>query len=291
VSCPSLLHWDAAGVRKLCDDFAFALGTAIKIEFDPSRGGYRMRDVQAAWLSFVGNELHAGRSDPHPQRCRTFLSAYFRSDDAALEYSQDSWRRARLRRVRRRAAAPKVAPAPPLNADTKDTPELQRWRNKAASCQVMTPFPLSSSLGGRNVYALYPALQSDVLGLGLRVGRKIPKDTLVARFTGVEINNNEATRRRRLHKPDGDAYFFRVPGTGRGGSGHRRHIDARRSGGIARFANHACCERNAEFVDEEGEVWIRALRDVNAGEFLTVDYGWDVKDGFVCKCGVGQCRG
>jgi hypothetical protein len=24
---------------------------------------------------------------------------------------------------------------------------------------------------------------------------------------------------------------------------------------------------------------------VTAGEFLTVDYGWDGKDGFVCKCG------
>jgi hypothetical protein len=133
-----------------------------------------------------------------------------------------------------------------------------------------TSFPRSSSLDGRNVYALHPAVQSAALGLCLLAGRAVPKDTLVTRYTGEEIDNDEATRRRRLHKPDGDAYFFRVPGTGRGGSGHRRHIDARRLGGVARFANHACRDRNAEFVPVGREVWIRALRDVDAGEFLTV---------------------
>ena len=74
-----------------------------------------------------------------------------------------------------------------------------------------------------------------------------------------------------------------------------------------RFLNHSC-DPNCEFIEwqiddqslpqEEGserkpicELWIHALRDIQIGEELTVDYGWDWRAAIPCKCGSPNCRG
>ena len=75
-----------------------------------------------------------------------------------------------------------------------------------------------------------------------------------------------------------------------------------------RFLNHSC-DPNCEFVeweieDQEGsvlgetprsrkvfELWLHALRDVQKGEELTIDYGWSWRFAIPCKCGVPTCRG
>jgi SET domain-containing protein len=61
----------------------------------------------------------------------------------------------------------------------------------------------------------------------------------------------------------------------------------------AMFINHSC-EGNAETnEDEEGRVWITALRDIAAGDEITYDYclyeGGD--DPCTCYCGAATCRG
>jgi SET domain-containing protein len=61
----------------------------------------------------------------------------------------------------------------------------------------------------------------------------------------------------------------------------------------AMFINHSC-EGNAETSeDEDGRVWIAALRDISAGDEVTYDYclyeGGD--DPCTCYCGAADCRG
>ena len=59
--------------------------------------------------------------------------------------------------------------------------------------------------------------------------------------------------------------------------------------GVMMFLNHSC-EPN---VGVQGQIVIVALRDVAAGEELTIDYGTIDSDAqpMVCQCGAATCRG
>lgn len=60
----------------------------------------------------------------------------------------------------------------------------------------------------------------------------------------------------------------------------------------AMFINHSC-DGNCETTEEDGHIWITALRDIPADAEITYDYclydGSD--DPCTCYCGAGICRG
>jgi SET domain-containing protein len=60
----------------------------------------------------------------------------------------------------------------------------------------------------------------------------------------------------------------------------------------AMFVNHSC-DGNCETTEDNGRVWITAIRDISAGEEVTYDYclydGGD--DPCTCNCGSSLCRG
>jgi len=67
-----------------------------------------------------------------------------------------------------------------------------------------------------------------------------------------------------------------------------------------RFLNHACEPNSALVVfdveDEDGEpctpeLWVEALRPIQPGEELTIDYGWTAENAIRCDCGSPRCRG
>jgi uncharacterized protein len=62
--------------------------------------------------------------------------------------------------------------------------------------------------------------------------------------------------------------------------------------GMAMYVNH-CCDPNCETEeDEEGRVWIVAMRNIDPGEELTYDYFlYDGEDDAPCTCGTQNCRG
>ncbi len=62
--------------------------------------------------------------------------------------------------------------------------------------------------------------------------------------------------------------------------------------GTAMFLNH-CCEPNCETEEQEGRIFIVALRDIEAGEELTYEYNLHDSDDEpgVCHCGAAGCRG
>ena len=63
-----------------------------------------------------------------------------------------------------------------------------------------------------------------------------------------------------------------------------------------RFLNHSC-EPNCEFVvwhyedTDERELLVQALREIQAGEELTIDYSWPADSAIRCLCGSNACRG
>ena len=62
--------------------------------------------------------------------------------------------------------------------------------------------------------------------------------------------------------------------------------------GTAMFINHSC-DPNCETEEEDGRVWIMAIRDIAAGEELTYDYHlYDGDESAArCHCGAKACRG
>lgn len=71
----------------------------------------------------------------------------------------------------------------------------------------------------------------------------------------------------------------------------RRAIDFSKSTDPMRFTNHSCAP-NARLCLDNGRVEFYALRVIEAGEELTVDYGETHHEGrLACRCGASGCRG
>ena len=107
----------------------------------------------------------------------------------------------------------------------------------------------------------------------------IRKGSRLVEYTGPRIGKDEADARYE-HSPI--TYLF---GLGDGSvviDGH----------GMAMFINHSC-DANCETHEEDGRVWIKAIRDIAAGEEITYDYCLYDGDGdaALCNCGAPKCRG
>jgi SET domain-containing protein len=71
----------------------------------------------------------------------------------------------------------------------------------------------------------------------------------------------------------------------------RRAIDFSKSADPMRFTNHSCAP-NARLCIDNGRVEFFALRVIDSGEELTVDYGETHHQGrLACRCGAPKCRG
>ena len=75
-------------------------------------------------------------------------------------------------------------------------------------------------------------------------------------------------------------------------------IDAAQGGNAARWINHSC-EPNCEAIDEDGRIYIEAIRKIKEGEELGYNYGITLderhtkaeKKRWPCYCGKKSCRG
>jgi SET domain-containing protein len=68
-------------------------------------------------------------------------------------------------------------------------------------------------------------------------------------------------------------------------------LDLRKGHDALRFANHSCAP-NARFQIRQGRVEFYALRDIAAGEEITVDYRSTHHEGArLCTCGAPNCKG
>lgn len=101
-------------------------------------------------------------------------------------------------------------------------------------------------------------------GLGLFADEDIPKDQLIIEYTGERISSKEADRR-------GGLYLFTVTDS--------LVIDGKGRGNNARYINHACKPNaEAEHDEEVDGIFIRASKNIKAGEEITYDYGKEYTD-------------
>jgi SET domain-containing protein len=131
---------------------------------------------------------------------------------------------------------------------------------------------------------------SAVHGNGVFAARKIPAGSLVVEYEGKRITEKQAARRKPTDpdNPFHTFYFSLEDG---------RLIDGADQGNEARWINH-CCEPNCEAREEEGRIFIYALRDLEPDEELNYDYGLiveerhtaAVKRNYECRCGAPTCR-
>jgi len=136
----------------------------------------------------------------------------------------------------------------------------------------------------------YKVRNSRIHGNGVFATRKIPAGTCIIEYQGQRITWKEAVRRENRKAPDNFHTFFFSLESG-------KIIDGGVDGNDARWINHAC-EPNCEAREEDGRVFIYALRDIARGEELNYDYGMimeerhtpALKRAYGCLCGATTCR-
>ena len=127
---------------------------------------------------------------------------------------------------------------------------------------------------------------SGVHARGVYAAAFIPKGARIIEYTGRRIPESE-------FPDDADN-----PHTFLFGLDDGVVIDPEIGGNEARWINHGC-EPNCETIDEDGRIFIYALRDIEPGEELFFDYALEIdepvtkesKKLYECLCGSPQCRG
>lgn len=131
---------------------------------------------------------------------------------------------------------------------------------------------------------------SKIHGKGVFATRKIPADSLIVEYEGERISWKEAVKRENNKAADDFHTFFFSLESG-------KIIDGGSYGNDARWINHSC-EPNCVAREEDGHVFIYALRDLKRGEELNYDYGLileerhtpALKRAYACRCGAATCR-
>jgi len=104
-------------------------------------------------------------------------------------------------------------------------------------------------------------------------------DDRVAEYTGPRLTKDEADT---AYEDSPITYLF---GLGDGTIVIDGHC-------TAMFINHSC-DPNCETREEDGRVWVTAIRNIAPGDEITYDYclydGGD--DEAICNCGAKKCRG
>lgn len=131
---------------------------------------------------------------------------------------------------------------------------------------------------------------STIHGLGVHAAAAIPKGTRIIEYIGELVDKDESEKRawRQMERAekDGEAavYIFTLS--------KRWDIDGNVPWNTARLINHSC-DPNCEAWVEGRRIFLYALRDIEEGEELGFDYGFDIEnfEDHPCKCGSDECIG
>lgn len=137
----------------------------------------------------------------------------------------------------------------------------------------------------------FEARESKIQGRGVFATRTIRGGTRLIEYRGEIVTDTEADRRYPFEDDERHhTFLFRLD------SGNA--IDARPSRSIAKYINHSC-DPNCEAVEEDGRIFIDAIRDIARGEELVYDYNYVLDEPhtaankrlYPCNCGAKNCRG
>lgn len=102
----------------------------------------------------------------------------------------------------------------------------------------------------------------------------------VIEYVGEKIDKQESVRRCAAN----NQYIFAL--------NDWEDLDGNVDWNPARFLNHSCTP-NCEVEWDGRRLWIVAKRDIQAGEEITFNYGYDLVDyrEYPCRCGSAECVG
>jgi uncharacterized protein len=135
------------------------------------------------------------------------------------------------------------------------------------------------------------ARRSGVHGKGVFAVQDIAEGETIVEYVGEVISWEEAQRRHPHDPKDPNHTFYFSLEDG-------NVIDALFGGNSSRWINHSC-DGNCEADEQNGRVFIKALRNIPAGEELNYDYGLIIDEPYTkklkaeypCWCGSKVCRG
>jgi SET domain-containing protein len=153
----------------------------------------------------------------------------------------------------------------------------------AAKPSASTKAPTAS---GRRVQVR----RSGVHGKGVFALQDIAEGETLFEYVGEVISWDEA-QDRHPHDPSdpNHTFYFHV--------NEDKVIDALHGGNSSRWINHSC-DPNCEADEENDRIFIKALRNIKAGEELNYDYGLIIDEPYTpklkaeypCWCGAPNCR-
>jgi uncharacterized protein len=133
--------------------------------------------------------------------------------------------------------------------------------------------------------------RSGVHGKGVFALVDIAEGETIIEYVGEVISWPEA-QRRHPHDPQdpNHTFYFHID--------EAHVIDALFGGNSSRWINHSC-DANCEADEQEGRIFIKARRNIKAGEELNYDYGLIIDERYTkklkaeypCWCGTKKCRG
>lgn len=132
--------------------------------------------------------------------------------------------------------------------------------------------------------------KSSIHGRGVFALASIPRGSRLIEYRGERISHDEADERYgEEHEDSPHTMLFAVD--------DEVVIDATRVGNSARWINHSCAP-NCETVDEDGRIFIEAIRGIRPGEEITYDYNLVLEEPHTpaakranpCRCGSRRCR-
>jgi len=120
--------------------------------------------------------------------------------------------------------------------------------------------------------------RSKLHGWGVFALEPVNKNKRIIEYAGKLIDYKESLKRETKYLKRGEIWCFTV--------NSRWVRDANEGGNVARFINHAC-KPNCYTQIIGRTVWIRAARNIKAGEELTYDYHTDGEKVIPCRCRPG----
>lgn len=157
-------------------------------------------------------------------------------------------------------------------------------------CKKTNPSSKDAIVSQQEPLPAWEVRNSIIHGRGLFAARDITEGERVIEYLGEKITKAESNRRglARMEQAKidggGSVYIFEL--------NKRYDIDGDVDWNPAKYCNHSC-EPNCEVQNIRGHLWQIALRDIDAGEELTYDYGYDIEHflDHPCLCGKEKCIG
>ena len=150
----------------------------------------------------------------------------------------------------------------------------------------------------RELVKLWERAQSDLCevrgsiihGRGVYATQFIPKEEKIIEYVGEIIDKDESNDRgnaqheHAMETGDAAVYIFTLS--------KNYDLDGNVPWNTARLINHSCDPNCEAWIDDE-RIFIHALRDIEPGEELCFDYGFDIDcfEEHPCLCGKDNCVG